>query len=45
MRLASHLRRSRRGVYSFRLVLPASLRAVLGQTKINRSHGIQQGEY
>jgi hypothetical protein len=45
MRLASHLRRSRHGVYSFRLVLPASLRAVLGQTKINRSHGIQQGEY
>lgn len=39
MRLASHLRRSRHGVYSFRLVLPASLRAVLGQTEIKRSLG------
>jgi hypothetical protein len=39
MRLASHLRRSRHGVYSFRLVLPGSLRAVLGQTEIKRSLG------
>lgn len=37
MRLASHLLRSRHGVYSFHLVLPASLRAVLGQTEIKRS--------
>ncbi|MDP9154685.1 MAG: site-specific integrase [Pseudomonadota bacterium] len=39
MRLASHLRRSRHGVYSFRLVLPACLRAILGQTEIKRSLG------
>ncbi|MDY7779546.1 site-specific integrase [Burkholderia pseudomallei] len=39
MRLASHLRLSRHGVYSFRLVLPASLRAALGQTEIKRSLG------
>jgi integrase len=37
MRLASHLRRSRHGVYFFRLVLPAPLRAVLGQGEIKRS--------
>ncbi|WP_368860341.1 DUF6538 domain-containing protein, partial [Caballeronia sp. BR00000012568055] len=39
MRLASHLRRSRHGVYSFRLVLPAPLRAALGQREIKRSLG------
>ncbi|MGN8139235.1 DUF6538 domain-containing protein [Paraburkholderia sp. 22099] len=39
MRLASHLRRSRHGVYCFHLVLPASLRAALGQTEIKRSLG------
>ncbi|QGA36710.1 tyrosine-type recombinase/integrase [Burkholderia glumae] len=39
MRLASHLRLSRHGVYSFRLVLPAALRAALGQTEIKRSLG------
>ncbi|WP_186136234.1 DUF6538 domain-containing protein [Burkholderia gladioli] len=37
MRLASHLRRSRHGVYSFRLVLPSSLQAALGQSEIKRS--------
>ncbi len=37
MRLASRLRRSRHGVYSFRLVFPASLRAVLRQNEIKRS--------
>ena len=44
MFLASHLRRSRHGVYSFRLVLPAALRALLGQGEIKRSLGTKSPE-
>lgn len=39
MRLPSHLRLSRHGVWCFRLVLPDVLAAVLGQKEIRRSLG------
>lgn len=37
MKLASHLRRSRHGIYYFRLVLPKILATILGQPELNRS--------
>ena len=37
MLLASHIRRSRHGVYYFRIVLPAPIAAVLGQREVVRS--------
>lgn len=39
MRLPSHLRKSRHGVWCFRLVLPDVLAAALGQQEIRRSLG------
>ena len=41
MLLASHLRRSRHGIYYFRIVLPDPLAAVLGQRELVRSLGIR----
>ena len=41
MLLASHLRRSRHGIYYFRIVLPAPIAAVLGQRELVRSLGIR----
>ncbi len=41
MLLASHLRRSRHGIYYFRLILPAPIAAVLGQRELVRSLGIR----
>ncbi len=41
MLLPSHLRRSRHGVYYFRIVLPDSIAAVLGQRELVRSLGIR----
>ena len=41
MLLASHLRRSRHGIYYFRLVLPDHIAAVLGQRELVRSLGIR----
>lgn len=37
MKLASHLRRSRHGVFYFRIVFPQILAAILGQPELNRS--------
>lgn len=39
MRLASHLRVSRHGIYCFRLVLPQPIARLVGQTEIKRSLG------
>ena len=41
MLLASHLRRSRHGIYYFRLILPTPIAAVLGQRELVRSLGIR----
>lgn len=41
MLLASHLRRSRHGIYYFRIVLPGPIAAVLGQRELVRSLGIR----
>lgn len=41
MLLPSHLRRSRHGVYYFRIVLPDPIAAVLGQRELVRSLGIR----
>lgn len=41
MLLASHLRRSRHGIYYFRIVLPDPIAAVLGQRELVRSLGIR----
>jgi hypothetical protein len=41
MLLPSHLRRSRHGVYYFRIVLPDSIAAALGQRELVRSLGIR----
>ncbi len=41
MLLASHLRRSRHGIYYFRVILPAQIAAVLGQRELVRSLGIR----
>ena len=41
MLLASHLRRSRHGIYYFRVVLPDPIAAVLGQRELVRSLGIR----
>ena len=41
MLLASHLRRSRHGIFYFRIVLPAPIAAVLGQRELVRSLGIR----
>jgi integrase len=41
MLLASHLRRSRHGIYYFRVILPAPIAAVLGQRELVRSLGIR----
>ena len=41
MLLASHLRRSRHGIYYFRIVLPDPIAAVLGQRELARSLGIR----
>ncbi len=41
MLLASHLRRSRHGIYYFRLILPAPIAVVLGQRELVRSLGIR----
>lgn len=37
MKLASHLRRSRHGVFYFRIVFPQVLAAILGQPELSRS--------
>ena len=37
MKLASHLRRSRHGVFYFRIVFPQILATILGQPELNRS--------
>ncbi len=37
MKLASHLRRSRHGVFYFRIVFPKILATILGQPELNRS--------
>lgn len=39
MLLASHLRRSRHGIFYFRIVLPAPIAAILGQRELVRSLG------
>lgn len=41
MLLASHLRRSRHGIFYFRIVLPDPIAAVLGQRELVRSLGIR----
>lgn len=41
MLLPSHLRRSRHGIYYFRVVLPAPLATLLGQRELVRSLGIR----
>jgi len=41
MLLPSHLRRSRHGVYYFRIVLPDSIASVMGQRELVRSLGIR----
>ncbi len=41
MLLASHLRRSRHGIYYFRIVLPDPIAALLGQRELVRSLGIR----
>lgn len=44
MRLPSHLRLSRCGVYQFRLVLPSALARLVGQGEIRRSLGTKSPE-
>jgi integrase len=41
MLLPAHLRRSRHGIYYFRVILPAPLAALLGQRELVRSLGIR----
>jgi hypothetical protein len=44
MQLSSHLRLSRHGVWCFRLVLPDSVAAVVGQREILKSLGTKRPE-